>query len=418
MSRLKCSIGLVLCLGSMLAISACSIVFAQNGPTLNLNIVHTNNVEGELDPCTCLMDSAGGAPRRATAVNELRGQYPGLFLVDSGDALFGTPESDANHGISLVKTMNVMKYDAAALGDQEFMYGLDILQAVIDQAAFPYLSANVVHKDTQNAFVRESIVFERDGHRVAFLGLTSPDVDIYFKADPKLSSSLQVLDPIQTARTKVPQLGEKSDAVIILSDLGSTLDRKLIEAVPGITAVIGGHSREIILPEGEHSAVPLVQMGFQGDQLGVLHLVVDNNAKTIEVQSEQIRLTRKIKTDPDILAVVMPYKAQAALHGLIDFSLGLSSLLPLEVHRADKDTQRAYLGALAYPGIFKAEPYPGSKGVDAKNLLSCFLSSYNQKENQVDFSLRAVSEPECVQLASSLLNNLPDLVLPTRIANP
>ncbi|TLN18930.1 hypothetical protein FDZ74_06450, partial [bacterium] len=302
MSRSKGTIGLVLCLVSLLSLSACVSTPAQASPTLNLTILHTNNVEGELDPCTCLMDSAGGAPRRSTAVSQQRAQYPDLFLVDSGDALFGTPESDANRGIAYVKAMNVMRYDAAALGDQEFMYGLDVLQAAIDQAQYPYLSANVVYSDTQQPFVRDSIVIERNGVRVAFIGLTSPDVAAYLQADAKMSATLEVLDPIKTARAKVSELRDQADAVIILSDLGSALDRRLIRSVSGITAIIGGHSREVIQPENERIAVPLVQMGFQGDQLGVLHLGVDSNGRTVQVQSDSIRLSREIATDPQILA--------------------------------------------------------------------------------------------------------------------
>ncbi len=418
MNHSKDSFGQVLLLVITLALSACARSTVQAGPTLNLTILHTNNLEGELDPCSCLIDSAGGAARRSAAVNELRTQNPDLFLVDAGDSLFGTPESNANRGIASVMTLNAMRYDAAALGDQDFIFGLDVLLAVIDQAEFPFLSANVIYKDTGLPFVQESIIIERGGFRVAFLGLTSKDLTEILKADPVMSSSLQVLDPIKTARVKVPQLRKQADIVVVLSHLGSKLDQKLIKSVPGIAAVIGGHSREVIQLENKPVSVPIVQMGFQGDQLGVLKVEVNSAGKTIRARSEAIRLNKDVGTDEKVLALILPYKAQAALHGLIDFSQGLSPLLPLEVHQADPDTQRAYLGALAYPDLFAAEPYPGTQNPEGKSLLTCFINGSVGKDGQLDFSLLAISEPECGQQATVLMADLPELELPTRVVNP
>lgn len=418
MNPRKANFGLILLLVIPLALGACTSLDVQAGPNLNLTILYTNNIEGELDPCTCVIDSAGGAARRSSAVNQLRLQNPNLFLVDAGDSLFGTPESNANRGIVSVKAMTMTGYDAAALGDQDFAFGLDVLQSVIDQAEFPFLAANVVYKDTGLPFAQESIIIERNGFRVAFLGLTSGDLAEILNADPVMSDLLEVRDPIKTARVKLPLLREQADMVVILSHLGSKLDQKLAKSVSGIAAVIGGHSREVIQLENKPVTVPIVQMGFQGDQLGVLMLEVDSAGKTVSARSEAIRLNKDVGTDEKILALILPYKAQAALHGLIDFSQGLSPLLPLEVHRADLDTQRAYLGALAYPDLFSAEPYPGTQDSKEKALLACFVEGSVREDGPIDFSLLAISEPGCVQQATVLISDLPELELPPRVVNP
>ena len=287
MNPRKANFGLILLLVIPLALGACTSLDVQAGPNLNLTILYTNNIEGELDPCTCVIDSAGGAARRSSAVNQLRLQNPNLFLVDAGDSLFGTPESNANRGIVSVKAMTMTGYDAAALGDQDFAFGLDVLQSVIDQAEFPFLAANVVYKDTGLPFAQESIIIERNGFRVAFLGLTSGDLAEILNADPVMSDLLEVRDPIKTARVKIPLLREQADMVVILSHLGSKLDQKLAKSVSGIAAVIGGHSREVIQLENKPVTVPIVQMGFQGDHLGVLMLEVDRAGKTVSARSEE-----------------------------------------------------------------------------------------------------------------------------------
>ncbi len=142
----------------------------------NLTIIHTNDLEGTLKPCSCISDPAGGIARRKTTIEKIRNSRDAVITVDAGDSLFGTPESDMTHGVVMMQAMNQMGYDAMALGDRDFIYGADILLETLQKAEFPILSANIVRKEDGQTFTQGSIILEHGGIRIGLLGLTHPGV--------------------------------------------------------------------------------------------------------------------------------------------------------------------------------------------------------------------------------------------------
>jgi len=386
-------------------------------PDSNLTILHTNDLEGTLDPCSCLSDPAGGAARRGTAIAEKRLEDPDLILVDAGDALFGNPITDATAGQAQVAVMNVLGYDAATLGDRDFLYGLPTLQRTVSEANFPFLSANVVRTETGEPLTQPSVVLERSGLTIAVLGLTSPDVSQLVAADPGMRVQLRVLDPIETAKQMVPRLAREADVVIILSHLGAEMDRTLIKKVPGIAAIIGGHDREVIAISQPSKETPLVQVGYQGDLLGVLRLQLNSSGKTSTAVSANIRLDSAVESDPEVMNVLMPYKARAVFIGDLLASQGLSVLMPLEIHRASQEIQRAYLGALAYPDLYAGDVLSPAAGEQKMDLLSCFLTNRPADQKTIEFSLTALDHPDCVRLANDRLNTMVLEPQPVRVLN-
>jgi 2',3'-cyclic-nucleotide 2'-phosphodiesterase (5'-nucleotidase family) len=391
---------------------------ASSQAVLNLTIVHTTNIEGQFDPCSCLSTPAGGVARESTALMGLRNSQPGLFLVDGGDALFGTPIADINRGLAGVAVMNALGYDAAALGDRDFIYGPELLLKAIAQARFPFLSANVVSPDTLQPVTQGSVVVNKNGVRIAFIGLTSPALQTIISADMRLQTQIKVLDPIETAQRLVPELRKQSDAVIILSHLGENLDRKLAETVEGITAIIGGHSRqEISPPKILAGGVAFAQVGYQNDVLGVLRLGVGSDGKAIQPGSENMKLDASIASDPKMVALVTHYKALAVLNGNLLLSIGMSASLPLDVHRSTAEIQRAYLAAIAFPEVIAREPAPAGLAQDGKphTLLSCFINNGTDVDFQFDYSMEGLQQQACVQKANEVLGKIPLSSAPIRL---
>ena len=79
------------------------------------------------------------------------------ITIDAGDTIQGTPlayyyakidpiTGGAKH--PMAAAMNQVGYDAAALGNHEYNYGLDTLRAFEKQLDFPLLSANSVDWNT------------------------------------------------------------------------------------------------------------------------------------------------------------------------------------------------------------------------------------------------------------------------------
>jgi 2',3'-cyclic-nucleotide 2'-phosphodiesterase (5'-nucleotidase family) len=389
------------------ALVACSPP-AKKVEAQGLLIVHTNDLEGAFDPCSCITDPAGGASRRATALRQLRAEHPSLLIVDAGDALFGTPVSDATYGEGQVAVMNALGYDAAALGDRDFRYGLDVLLKAIRQAKFPFLSANVVWADSGAPITQASTLVQVGNLKVAVLGLTSPSVQGLVKADPTMSQKLRLLNPVETAKRLVPDLARHADAVIVLSHLGSARDKELARDVSGITAIIGGHDRKMVSPpEMLERGVPRAEMGYQGDYLGVLNVKVGEGGRSVGADAADIQLTSSIKSDPAMTSLLTHYKAVAVLSGQAPIATALTVSLPLSVHRADERVQRAYVIAAAFPEALLSQPPPGDIS-GAKSLLDCFVAS-SSPDYQIEYAERGVQAPSCV---SQTLGLLPTLAIP------
>ncbi len=191
------------------------------------------------------------------------------LTLDAGDTIQGTPlayyyaKIDPITGGSthpMAAAMNAVGYDAAALGNHEFNYGIDTLRAFEKQLDFPLLSANTVDWNTGSpAFkpwvIRTVKIADEKPIRVGILGLVTPGVAIWDKAN--VEGRLKFPGIVEQARIMVPRLkAAGADVVVVsahsgtngLSSWGDALpyvenaSRILAEEVPGIDAILVGHS--------------------------------------------------------------------------------------------------------------------------------------------------------------------------------
>src|SRR5919202_4710157 len=149
---------------------------------LELLVAATTDVHGRLrgwDYYANATDSARGLSRAATIVDSVRAANPGRVpLVDAGDLLQGNPLTYVAARVAaepvhpVIAAMNAMRYDAAAIGNHEFNYGLPTLERAVAQAQFPFLAANAYTPVGERAFPGYTIV-EREGVRVGIVGATT-----------------------------------------------------------------------------------------------------------------------------------------------------------------------------------------------------------------------------------------------------
>src|SRR5688572_10142329 len=146
-------------LALVIAIAACATTSrtSDTPATAELIIAATTDVHGWLrgwDYYANSADTTRGLTRAATIVDSLRAAHPGrVILVDAGDLLQGNPLAYTAARVSsdtvspIVGAMNAMRYDAAAIGNHEFNYGVPFLDRAVSQARFPFLSANTYRVD-------------------------------------------------------------------------------------------------------------------------------------------------------------------------------------------------------------------------------------------------------------------------------
>lgn len=274
MIRLKRFVALTVLACLAVAFNGSGTARAQEA-SKNLSILYTGDTQGHLT--SFYYDSkkpVGGIAKRAIYFQDKRRHTNMVWLtLDSGDAISGTPLSNAFEGWLDIQAMNKLDYDAMCLGVHEFDYGVDRLKALMDVAEFPMLSANIVYTADGSYFAKPYEIFERGGLRIAVFGLTTAEIDD--QLPPEKFSGLEVLDPIRTAAELVPQLTAQADIVVALTHLGIDEDIRLSSKLQDIDVIVGGKShselqvpmkvgRTLIVHDGEYGRnVGLLKLSFQ-----------------------------------------------------------------------------------------------------------------------------------------------------------
>lgn len=214
-------------------------------PQKKIVILHTNDTHSRIEPLPETDRYAagkGGVVRRATFIDEARKENKNVLLFDAGDFLQGTPYFNLFKGEVEVKAMNLMKYDAAILGNHEFDYGLVVLEKVVRQAEFPIICSNYDFSETTLAgLFKPFLVLKRDGVRIGVIGLGVQPKGLIATENYK---GMKFNDPTKTANELAELLRAqyRCDIVVCLSHLGYLSDVKLAENSRNIDLIIGGHS--------------------------------------------------------------------------------------------------------------------------------------------------------------------------------
>lgn len=255
-----------------------------------LVILHTNDTHSQNYPFSKnIMNKEqadrGGNVRRVNLVNKEREDAPSLLLFDSGDFSQGSPYYTYFKGDVEIGLMNMMKYDAATIGNHEFDFGMDNMARLFKMANFPIVCANYDFKGTVcEALVKPYAIIFRDGVKVGVFGL-SPKMEGLVSV--KNSVGVKYLDPVAVAKNMVGKLqAEKCDVIICLSHLGYRTgdgepdDELIATQVPGIDAILGGHTHTVLkkpvqVKDAEGETVIIDQNGKSGIYLSRITLNLD-----------------------------------------------------------------------------------------------------------------------------------------------
>lgn len=233
---------------AVLAVTVFAGAFAQGK---RLVILHTNDTHSCIYPLNkhladTLLAGRGGFIRRAVMVGEERKEHPNLLLLDSGDFSQGSPYYTLYKGDVEVGLMNLMRYDAATIGNHEFDFGVENMARLFKMADFPIVCANYDFTGTAlEGIVKPYVVLKRDGLRIGVFGL-SPELDGLVLAES--CAGVKYNDPVKAANDVAKTLKEKEkcDIVICLSHLGWKLagldDTELMSQLRNVDIVLGGHS--------------------------------------------------------------------------------------------------------------------------------------------------------------------------------
>lgn len=216
-----------------------------------LVILHTNDTHSCIFPLNkhladTMLAGRGGFIRRAEMVRRERSKHPDMLLFDSGDFSQGSPYYTLYKGDVEVGLMNLMRYDAATIGNHEFDFGVENMARLFKKADFPIVCANYDFTGTAlEGVVKPYVVLKRGGLRIGVFGL-SPQLDGLVMA--KTCAGVKYNDPVKAANdvAKLLKEREKCDIVVCLSHLGWNIigidDTELMRQTRNIDIVLGGHS--------------------------------------------------------------------------------------------------------------------------------------------------------------------------------
>ncbi|MUK49699.1 bifunctional UDP-sugar hydrolase/5'-nucleotidase [Aliivibrio fischeri] len=248
----------------------------QEDTTYKITVLHTNDNHGRF-----WQNKYGeyGMAARKTLIDDIRTEVQAeggsVLLLSGGDINTGVPESDLQDAEPDFKGMNKIGYDAIALGNHEFDNPLDVLQKQIDWAEFPMLSANIYDKKTGERMYQAYEIFEKQGIKIAVVGLTTEDTAKI--GNPEYIGSLEFRDPKLEAKKVIAELNEteKPDLIFAVTHMGHYENGERGINAPGDVAlarsldmgeldmIVGGHSQEPVCMEGPN----LIKKNFKpGDE--------------------------------------------------------------------------------------------------------------------------------------------------------
>ena len=287
-------------LTAMLGFAALSNTMAQETKTVRLRLIETSDVHGAFFPYDFIQrrETKGSLARVSSYVNNLRREYGrNVILLDNGDILQGQPScyyynyvaTDKQNIVS--KIYNYMGYDAASFGNHDVEPGHKVYDKWVGEVDCPVLGANIVDTKTGLPYVKPYTIIERDGVKVAVLGMLTPAIPNWLEED--LWSGLKFEDIRQSARKWIAYLrkNEKPDVIVGLFhsgwDGGIVTPQYMEDAVKATAEGVDGF--DLIFFGHDHRARRAEVKGPDGNTV----LCLDPSCNAMNVSDAEIVITKQ-----------------------------------------------------------------------------------------------------------------------------
>jgi 2',3'-cyclic-nucleotide 2'-phosphodiesterase/3'-nucleotidase len=304
---------------------------------VQITILGTTDLHGNINPIdyyTNKPDNRGFA-KIATLIKRVRREHSNVLLVDSGDTIQGSPLASFHSRKNnkppdpMMLVMSSLNYDAMAVGNHEYNFGLKVLEKARNEAKFPWLSANTYETATKKPHYKPYIVKEVGGVRVGILGFTTPGVPHW--DNPPNYAGLEFREPLAEARKWVPILREqeRADVVVVAMHMGLGEDLRtgevspgqiphendailIAKEVPGIDVIFMGHTHRDV-PSLYINGVLLTQANHWGRHLARADIYLQKASTGWRVYAKSARTLPaddRVEPDEEVVKLAEPYDRQ------------------------------------------------------------------------------------------------------------
>ncbi|EDV4675038.1 bifunctional UDP-sugar hydrolase/5'-nucleotidase [Salmonella enterica] len=327
----------------------------EKDKTYKITILHTNDHHGHF-----WRSEYGeyGLAAQKTLVDSIRKEVAqeggSVLLLSGGDINTGVPESDLQDAEPDFRGMNLIGYDAMAVGNHEFDNPLTVLRQQEKWAKFPFLSANIYQKSTGERLFKPWAIFTRQDIKIAVIGLTTDDTAKI--GNPEYFTDIEFRKPAEEAKVVIQELNmnEKPDVIIATTHMGhydngdhgsnAPGDVEMARSLPAgsLAMIVGGHSQDPVCMASENkkqvnyvpgtpcapdkqNGIWIVQAHERGKYVGRADFEFRNgemkmvNYQLIPVnlkkkvtwdngKSERVLYTPEIAENPQMLSLLTPFQ--------------------------------------------------------------------------------------------------------------
>lgn len=284
----------VLCLTALLLIANAWCLPHTQAEPVRVLVIHSNDVHGHLyagrdDLCPGQPRPIfGGGKALARLVLKARAQVKGkggVLLLDSGDVFHGSPEGDFTKGQAIADFFNLLKYDAAVIGNHEFAYGLKPLASMIKRSQFAWLGANIEAPEGSPLKDLTTAVktFDCAGVPVAVIGVTSHRCKALNL--PSHTGRLRFGNAFEVVPPLAKKLKQQGYVVLLLTHIGSMTDRQLASVLPSVTAILGGHDHIVASDPKTPMSPMVIQGGEYLRRVGMIELRFERQARGLQLRA-------------------------------------------------------------------------------------------------------------------------------------
>ena len=240
-----------------------------------------------------------GMARLYTYIQQVRAENPNTILIDAGDDIQGTIMTDDLYNKTpdqphpVMTAMNYMGYDAMTVGNHEFNWGISTMQTILGQAEFPVLAANVTDTDGNLVTGAGWTLVEKDGVKVAVIGVVTPDVPIWDGGKEGIEGC--TFEAASTAVGKaIDEIGDQADVIVVSAHMGmyaefdeeggSDSAQKILDDNPEIDVLQVAHNHVVVNDKQGSTVIGGVRNGGRDIARFDLTLDADNNVTDATVE--------------------------------------------------------------------------------------------------------------------------------------
>ena len=238
-----------------------------------------------------------------------------VVRLDAGDEMQGTPISNFTYGRATIEAMNALGLDAAAIGNHEFDWSVDTLRARMQEARYPFVSANITDSagTARPDWAEPWKLIQRGGLKVAVIGLTTTSTPT--TTAPRNVRGLAFAAGAQAVRRALPRARAGADVVIVVAHAGAVCDSgpchgEVLDLARGLDSgsvnlIVAGHTHRVL--SARVNGIPIVEAGSSGNAIAIADFVRRGRGIDVRIQIDTPYVDQ-VTPDAALTAVVERYQ--------------------------------------------------------------------------------------------------------------